>query len=135
MEAIKTEVHLCEPTVLKRIVKIRKVVSTNPTFSRIKAYPRRQATTVITFLRSIFTQRLCGFPSLFLRIRGRDLLRTKREQRVKSTPKMKGINPGPGLTKLPNFNFREPKATPKPSNNQIMPGIQSFCLNGSSFHW
>ena len=132
MEAIRTEIHFCDPTVLKRIVKMRKVASRNPTFSRIKVYPRRQATTVITFLKSTFTQMFCCRPSFFLRHRSRDLLRTKREQKVKANPKMKGSRPGPGMTKLPNFNFKDPKVTPKPSSIQIMPGIQSFCFNGST---
>jgi len=130
MEAIKTDVHFCDPTVLKRIVSMRKVANANPALSRIREYPRRQATTVITFFKLTSAQILCCGPFLFLKIRSKDLPKTKREQMIRPTPKKKGIRPGPGLTKLPSFRFKERKETPKPNNIQTMPGIQSFSLNG-----
>jgi hypothetical protein len=130
IEVIKTEVHFCDPTVLKRIVRMRKEDSANPTLSRIKEYPRREATTMITFFKLTSAQILGCCRFLFLKIRSKDLLKTIREQMIRPTPRRKGKRPAPGLTKLPSFKFKERKETPKPNNIQTIPGIQSFSFNG-----
>jgi len=116
------------PIALKRIRRSRKVVTVNPSTSRIKAYPRSEARTKMSFLKSTPDHIPSSFRLIFTLMACMESIKIQREQSDKTIPRRKGIKPGPGFARVPSFSLLDPTATAIPSPSQIRAGIRSFCF-------